>query len=130
MKVTAFPLQWPAHKPRTTAAERKAGQALKSISASAVALRDALGLLGSVTGHPVTDIVISSNVTLDQARPADPGVAVYFDWYGAGRVIACDEHAKPEANLGRIYDRVEEVRAMARSGTVADADLADALGSA
>lgn len=101
----SFPLHWPAGLPRCE--RRLSGGAHVSLSSAAVRVKDALRLLGSKSGRAVSRVTISSNVTLGQARPTDPGVAIYFDWCGQRRCVACDEYSKPEANLRAIYQSVE-----------------------
>lgn len=102
---TAFPLTWPDGYPR--AADRTPGPSRVSMASAVLQLKDALHLFGLDSGNHVRDVLISSNVTLDQARPKDPGVAVYFGWRGLRRCIACDLHGKPEENLREIYEKVE-----------------------
>lgn len=111
---TAYPLSWPAGQER--AAERAPGAARVSMSSAVLQLKDALNLFGLDSGDHVRNILISSNVTLDQSRPADPGVAVYFHWRGRMRCIACDAHGKPEENLRALYDVVDRWRATRLEG--------------
>jgi hypothetical protein len=96
-----YPLAWPASQPRTR--ERQRSSPFKVALTRAVAdLQDALRLFGNDTGRPVRNVVISSNVTLGQPLPVDPGVAVYFDWDGVQRCIAVDLFPAPEANIRAI----------------------------
>lgn len=81
------------------------------MSAAVWGLKDSLSLFAKETGLPVTDVVISSNVSIGVARPSDPGVAVYFTWDGAERCIAVDRYRLPEANVRSIYRVIEARRA-------------------
>lgn len=114
MKPDHYPLCWPPGIPRAPKRHRspfkvRMGRAISD-------LRDALRLFGSDTGKPITDVVISSNVTLGDPRPADPGVAVYFMWDGAQRCIAVDRFAKVEDNVRAIYYVLEGRRQELRYG--------------
>jgi hypothetical protein len=113
---STYPLAWPEGLPRGTA---RAQSPFKVALSRAVAdLGDALHLFGTDTGLPVTDVVISSNVTLGASRPADQGVAVYFDWDGARRCIAIDRFALVEANVWAIYLILEGRRQELRHGGI------------
>lgn len=110
-----FPLEWPAGQPRTRS--RQGGSPFKvSLSRAAADMQDALRLFGNDTGQAVRGVVISSNVTLGQPRPTDPGVAVYFDWDGAQRCVAVDLYPTPEANIRAIYYVLEGRRQELRYG--------------
>lgn len=114
MNPTAYPLCWPPgvnrHKHALSSPFRvQLGRALSD-------LRDALRLFGTDTGKPITDVIISSNVTLGDSRPKDPGVAVYFSWDGAQRCIAVDRYAKVEDNVRAIYYVLEGRRQELRYG--------------
>lgn len=67
-------------------------------------------LLASETSIPVERVVVSSNVTLGDPKPEDPGVAVYFDWDGGPHCVAVDEFATVEGNLRAVYSFVERCR--------------------
>ncbi|MCA3446541.1 MAG: hypothetical protein INF93_07470 [Rhodobacter sp.] len=109
-----YPLAWPDGVPRGTT---RAQSPFKIALPRAVAdLEDALHLFGTDTGLPVTRVVITSNVTLGASRPADQGVAVYFDWDGARRCIAIDRFALVEANVWAIYLILEGRRQELRNG--------------
>ena len=114
MTVSAYPLSWPYGLPRT---ERKAASQFKTrLSAALKNVRGALEAFGRDSGKPVTDIILSSNVTLGQDRPADTGVAAWFTWDGAQRCIAVDRYPKPEDNLQAIYHVLEARRTEMRHG--------------
>lgn len=111
---TAFPLAWPGEVGRTKV---RVKSAFKVTLARALSdLEDALRLFGSDTGCPVRNVVISSNVALGIHRPADPGIAVYFDWDGAGRCIAVDRYDRVEDNVRAVYYVLEARRQEMRHG--------------
>lgn len=115
--MTPYPLAWPDNIPRSKS--REAGrfkttlhQAMENVAAS-------LRAFGRDSGKGVTDLVISSNVTLGQNRPADPGVSIWFKWDGLGVCIPVDRYTTVEANLQAIHHIVEARRVELRHGTLA-----------
>lgn len=98
---STYPLAWPATLPRHSGERRKAAPAA-SLNRSMVELQDSLQLFWTDTRIPVERVVVSSNVTLGDAKPEDPGVAVYFEWDGGRYCIAVDEFATVEANLRAV----------------------------
>lgn len=114
MTIPAYPLSWPEGLPRT---ERKVtSQFRTSLSAALNNVRKSLQAFGSDSGKAVSDIAISSNVTLGQDRPPDTGVAVWFTWDGQQRCIAVDRYPKPEDNLQAIHHVLEARRTEMRHG--------------
>jgi hypothetical protein len=114
MTIQAYPLSWPDGLPRT---ERKAASQFKTgLPAALKNVRTALEAFGRDSGKTVTDIVLSSNVTLGHDRPADTGVAAWFTWDGAQRCIAVDRYPKVEDNLQAIYHVLEARRTEMRHG--------------
>lgn len=114
MTPEAYPLCWPPGRKRTKA--RLASPFRVQLPRAISDLRDALRLFGSDTSKPVADVIISSNVTLGDNRPKDPGVAVYFTWDGEQRCIAVDRYAKVEDNVRAIYYVLEARRQELRYG--------------
>ena len=139
---TAYPLQWPAGKPRTGWDQRKAGAfkastrefdrdsftgALRSrlvakpitIAKGLDRVRDELRKLG------VYGSVISTNIELrqdglprfDRKAPPDPGVAVYF-YYEMTKpyCLACDRYESVGANLAAVAAHIEAMRTAERHG--------------
>jgi hypothetical protein len=98
MMIPAYPLTWPAVFPRSQ--RRIEGQFKTSLA----------GALHNV------EHAISSNVTLGQQRPADPGVAVWFTWDGLQVCIPVDRYIKVEANLQAIHHVIEARRTELRHG--------------
>lgn len=114
---SAYPLAWPESLPRARNRETGAFRtelpgALKNVEVSLLAF-------GRDSGCPVTEIVLSSNVTLGQMRPTDPGVAAWFKWDGEQRCIAVDRYDKVASNLQAIHHVLEARRTELRHGTLA-----------
>lgn len=113
-----FPLAWPAGAPRSDTRARSGFRA--TLSLAVAELEDALRLFAIDTGIPVHDVVISSNVSLGVRRPADPGVAVWFEWDGARRCIAVDHHGRVAENVRGVFEILEaRRRELAHAGLVA-----------
>lgn len=114
MSIPAYPLQWPEGLPRT---ERKASSQFRTGLGTALNnVRKSLAAFGIDSGKGVTALVISSNVTLGNERPADSGVAVWFEWDGQQRCIAVDRYPKAEDNLQAIHHVLEARRTEMRHG--------------
>lgn len=114
MTIPAYPLAWPDGLPRT---ERKVQSQFRTTLAGALSnVRKSLEAFGRDSGKAVSDISISSNVTLGQDRPPDTGVAVWFTWDGQQRCIAVDRYPKPEDNLQAIHHVLEARRTEMRHG--------------
>lgn len=136
MTINAYPLTWPAGWKRTVPASRfdaKFGKrqatgsssfkALKSLSVADGVARVLEQL--KIMGIDREDIVISTNLKLrldglprsDQARPADPGVAVY--WREGDKPALCmaiDQYHLVEENLAAVAATLDAMRAIHRHG--------------
>ncbi|HLP70425.1 MAG TPA: J domain-containing protein [Rhizobium sp.] len=113
-----YPLQWPDNIPRRKTA-RDNGQFRTSLSAAIKNVKDSLRLFAADSGRTMSDVVISSNVTLGVDKPSDPGVAVWFVWDGLTICIPVDRYANVEANLQAIHHIIEARRVELRHGTLA-----------
>lgn len=112
-----YPLAWPDGLPRTQGRIRSSFKI--TMDRALADLADALRLFAADTGKTLSGVVISSNVTLAHARPSDPGVAVYFNWDGAGRCIAVDRYLTPVENVRAVYQILEARRMEMRHGGLA-----------
>lgn len=115
--ISPFPLAWPENFPRSR--QREPGKFRTGLNTALGNVKDALHAFGKDTGKPVSDVVLSSDVSLGNQRPADPGVAVWFRWDGEMRCIPVDRYTSPEANLQAIYHVLEARRTELRHGTLA-----------
>lgn len=120
MNPEAYPLQWPARRPRWSG--QRVGDTFRMTpNAMAGHLHDELDRLGA------DDVVISSNKKPYSRSEAeyldDPGVAVYFKRKGQTVAMACDKYARISANLHGIGLALEAIRTMERHGT---GDMVDA----
>lgn len=115
--VSAFPLCWPPNFPRWKAREK--GKFSTSLDAALNNGETSLKRFGIDSAKPVSNIILSSNYTLGVARPADPGIAVWFVWDGLQVCIPVDRSLTPEANLQAIHHVLEARRIELRHGTLA-----------
>ncbi len=113
-----YPLQWPDHIPRYTRAREK-GQFRTQLNSALKNVKDSLRLFAADSGKAMTNVVISSNVTLGAEKPSDPGVAVWFIWDGLSVCIPVDRYFSVEANVQAIHHIVEARRVELRHGTLA-----------
>lgn len=108
---TAYPLQWPAGWPRTQSRQPWAGRSAPPALAPALKeLQDELRRLGA------SGIVLSSNVTLGNDRPADPGVVAYCVYDKMSIAIPCDRWNSVAGNCRAIALTIEAMRGMERWG--------------
>lgn len=111
---TAYPLHWPLGMPRTKAPAPSRFKT--SVSAAVNNVMNELRRFGNDSGKAVQNVVVSSNVTLTDTRPRDPGVACYFRWDGIDCCIAVDRYHWPEENLQAISLVIEAERTKLRHG--------------
>ncbi|MBI1202660.1 MAG: J domain-containing protein [Rhodopseudomonas sp.] len=111
---TAYPLHWPAGTPRT--ASRTRSKFSTTIAGAVKNVMDELRRFGNDSGKRVEDIVISSNVSLAETRPSDPGIAVYFRWEKIDCCISIDRYQKTEENLQAVARVIEAERTKLRHG--------------
>lgn len=112
----SFPLHWPQGWPR--ASRRQGSQFQSALGSARDHLMNELRLMGAKY------IVLSSNMELrrdglpyaNQKQPADPGVAIYFQWRGKQMTFACDRWVKVEDNVRAIGKTVEALRGIERWG--------------
>lgn len=116
MTAQAYPLQWPDHIPRSKQRERSKFKT--SLSGALKNVRGSIEAFGRDSGKKATDIVLSSNVTLGNDRPSDPGVAAWFVWDGMSICIPVDRYLTAEENLQAIHHVLEARRTELRHGTL------------
>lgn len=114
---SAYPLTWPDHIARSKT--RDSGRFSASLVAAIKNVEDSLRLFGENSGKKLSKIVISSNYSLTERRPADPGVAVWFTWDEMQVCIPVDRYSLIEANLQAIHHIIEARRVELRHGTLA-----------
>jgi hypothetical protein len=117
MSATAYPLYWPPGFPR--AKFRESGRFKATVSSSLKNVQDSLRLFARDSGKKLERVIISSNCSLADHRPADPGVAVWFVWDGLSLCIAVDRYSSVENNLQAIHHILEARRVELRHGTLA-----------
>lgn len=114
----AYPLQWPAGKPRKQFPERSRFVE-RSIDAATRVLSEELRRLGA------SNMVLSTNLRLrndgfprsNQAQPSDRGVAVYFSYKKQPMCFACDRWDRIQDNIYAIAMTIEALRGIERWGS-------------
>jgi hypothetical protein len=116
MTTSVYPLAWPPHFQRRK--QREPSRFKASLPAALDNVRRSISLFAKDTDKPVSGIVISSNYSLGDTNPEDPGVAVYFQWDGLNVCIPVDRYNKIEGNLQAIHHIVEGRRVELRHGSL------------
>lgn len=121
----AYPLHWPAGRPRTPAYRRERAKFEVTFARARDNIVREVQLL--VGGRFASDphVVISTNTALrrdglplaNQRQPDDVGVAVYFMHKKRQMSFACDRWNRIEHNMQAIAKTIEALRGIARWGT-------------
>lgn len=106
--IPPYPLAWPEEHPRS--ARREKSQFRTQLPAALKNVTDSLRLFAQDSGRKLTGAQITSNVGLLDNRPADPGIAVWFEWDGALRCIAVDRYPTVAENLQAVHHVLEARR--------------------
>lgn len=117
MTATAFPLTWPQQLPRSK--YREDGRFKTALPNAIKNVQTSLRGFATDSGKILKNLVISSNVTLGVDAPADPGVAVWFEWDGLQVCIPVDRYRSVASNLQAIHHIIEARRVELRHGTLA-----------
>lgn len=107
---SAYPLQWPAGWPRTDPMRREASRFKVTVPQALDGLANEIRLLGA------RNLIVSSNCTLGDMRPKDPGVCAFFEYQGMRAGIPCDRWNKVEDNVHAIAKTIEAMRGIDRWG--------------
>lgn len=127
MSIEAYPLAWPAGKPRTPRHKIERSRFEPYGRAAEVEnVRAELQRLGA------RNIIVSTNIRLrrdglpysSDRAPDDQGVAVYFDYAGGQKCFACDRWRTIEENLRAIFKSIEAIRGLERWGSKSFVDAA------
>lgn len=112
MSARAYPLQWPKGWPKTEPGKRESGSRFKNVTLAGAlnGLQDEVRRLGGKS------MVLSSNYTLGNTNPKEPGVVAYFEYVGKQVGMPCDRWNRIEANVRAIALTIEAMRGMERWG--------------
>lgn len=114
--IPPYPLAWPDGLPRTPSHQISAGAFKTSLPGARDNVDTELRRFGNDTGKKVTDVVMTTNMTVLGGAPTDKGVAVWFMWDGAQRVFAVDRYQTVQANLQAIALIIDAHRTVMRHG--------------
>lgn len=117
MSINAFPLSWPSQFPRSK--YRENGKFKTALPNAIKNVQGSLRGFANDSGKKLEGLVISSNVSLGNDVPADPGVAVWFTWDGLQVCIPVDRYYSVASNLQAIHHILEARRVELRHGTLA-----------
>lgn len=114
----AYPLQWPAGRPRTAHPSRSRFGERSIASATA-------SLMASLRMMRAGNAVLSTNIRLrndglpysNDKPPADKGVAVYFTLKGRPMCFACDRWDKVQDNIYAVAMTIDALRGIERWGS-------------
>lgn len=138
MSVSAYPLQWPAGRPRKSAAQRKRAAFNKKQhngrwnETKSLTVADALGRLQDELDrigarYPVVSTNLETRLDglprSGQAEPHDPGVALYFDLKGKPHCMPCDTYDRVADNIAAIAKHIEATRAIDRFGVATVSEM-------
>jgi hypothetical protein len=115
--VQSYPLHWPPGFPRTKF--REAGRLRATYDSALKAVQTSLRGFAKESGKKLEHAIMSSNITLTNDAPADPGVAVWFVWDEQQICIPVDRYDTPARNLQAIHHIIEARRTELRHGTLA-----------
>lgn len=107
---STYPLTWPPGWPRTESGRRQRANFKTTLARSLEFMREEVRRLGG------KNLVISSNCTLGDANPDDPGVCAYFEYQDIRAAIPCDRWHRVEDNLHAIAKTIEAMRGIDRWG--------------
>lgn len=106
----AYPLQWPKNWPKTEPGRKEHGKFKQTLAAALNNLKTECARLGGKS------LVLSSNYTLGNERPAESGVVAYFQLGESSIAIPCDRWKLVEHNVHAIALTIEALRGMDRWG--------------
>lgn len=115
---SVYPLCWPPHIGRTRSPLRTKSQFRSTLPAALSNVRKSIEGFAKDSGKNVTGIILSSNCTLGNDVPSDPGVAIWFVWDGMQVCFPVDRYLRPEENLQAIHHIIEARRVELRHGTM------------
>jgi hypothetical protein len=111
-----YPLLWPEGRARV--ARRQSSRFKTTLAGAMKNVREALTGFARDSNIPVRHMVITTNATFQNQKPADPGIAVWFHWNGSWNCFAVDQYATLAENLQAVFHVVEAKRVIMRHAGV------------
>jgi hypothetical protein len=117
--IEAYPLCWPAGRPRTPSYRRETARFKTSFAAARDELRREVDRLGG------RNLIVSTNIPLrndglpyaSYKKLDDEGVAIYFTYKTKPMSFACDRWNRVEHNMQAICKTIDALRGIARWGS-------------
>lgn len=116
-QVQSYPLHWPPGFPRMK--WRESGRFKVGYDTALKNVQTSLRGFAKESSKKLEHAIMSSNLTLTNDAPSDPGVAVWFVWDEQQICIAVDRYDTPAKNLQAIHHILEARRTELRHGTLA-----------
>jgi len=116
VNASAYPLQWPEHWPQTK--NRQDSRFDTTLFKALENVQEELQRFAKDSGKKVESLTISSNYSLNDTKPDNPGVCVYFVWDGEQTCIPVDRYRLVEDNLQAIYHCISAERTKMRHGGI------------
>lgn len=113
-KASDYPLHWPEGFP--VMQRRQQSRFNTTLFQALENVKEELRKLAADSGKKLESVVISSNYSLSNTHPENPGVAVWFVWDGEQTCIPVDRYTKVEDNLQAIYHCISADRTKLRHG--------------
>jgi hypothetical protein len=131
---TAYPLAWPANRPRTPAREQREGRFRSdgrdiTLTQAKRRLRDEVIRLGGQYLVISLDIPLRKDGEPHAARGPGPdqGAVAYFQLAGKPFALACDTYTTRAMNVAALAAHVEATRAIERHGVASAAESLQAF---
>lgn len=119
MTVAPYPLQWPDGVARTPPQRRLNSPFRTGFDAAVANVAKSLRLFQKEAGVKIEHVVLSTNVDLLCAAPADPGAAAWFMMDNQWMAFGVDRFILVQANIQAIHHIIEARRVELRYGGLA-----------
>lgn len=119
MTISPYPLAWPDGVPRTPSVRRVKSPFRTGFDQAVKNVADSLRLFQKEASVKIEHLILSSNVTLLDKHPPDPGAAAWFQMDGQWVAFGVDRFNSVEANIQAIHHIVEARRVELRYGGLA-----------
>lgn len=119
MTITPYPLAWPDGVVRTPTQRRIKSPFRTGFDQAVNNVANSLRIFQKEAGVKIEHVILSSNVTLLDKRPADTGASAWFQMDGAWVAFGVDRFNAVEANIQAIHHIIEARRVELHYGGLA-----------
>lgn len=128
------PLSWPSHRPRTPVHRRQSGKFKQhggpiTVAGAMDRVEIEVQRLGGINAllSSNLDLRIDGRPRSGGARPADPGVCLYFSLKARPFALACDTYTDAAQNIAALAAHLDATRAITRHGVASAAETLQAF---